>query len=187
MEYLQGQALVQPRLCSDCGCHLVQSKDTVASPHGGLRVTAGMPSWTGPEAKYFLHCGDKNIFPATMTKQHGSHLATAPHLGHELSCQGHLPRVGTAGLWGLVLGHQFSSVRLLLLPLHRKDFPSLCSDGLSPCRHDAHSSRRQSTAPMSSCPLVLIPQMMTHGTAKWVRRCCHVPYCSRSKYPKNNL
>uniref|UniRef100_A0A8C0B0P2 Proline rich 35 n=1 Tax=Buteo japonicus TaxID=224669 RepID=A0A8C0B0P2_9AVES len=111
----------------------------------------------------------------------------APHLGHELSCQGHLPRVGTAGLWGLVLGHQFSSVRLLLLPLHRKDFPSLCSDGLSPCRHDAHSSRRQSTAPMSSCPLVLIPQMMTHGTAKWVRRCCHVPYCSRSKGPKNNL
>lgn len=55
---------------ADRGCHLVQSKDTVASPRGGLRVTAGsrMPSWTGPEAKSCPHCGDENILPPTMTR-----------------------------------------------------------------------------------------------------------------------
>lgn len=54
---------------TDHGCHLVQSKDTVASSHGGWRVTAGnqMPTWIDPEAKSFLHCGDKNILPVTMT------------------------------------------------------------------------------------------------------------------------
>ena len=104
-----------------------------------------MPSWTDPEAKYFPHCGDKNILTATMTRQHGNHLATAPHLGPELSCQRHLPRVGTAGLWRLVPAHRSSGVWLLLLPLHRKDLPSLCPDGLSPCRHDARSSQRPSS------------------------------------------
>lgn len=110
------------------GCHLEERKDMVASPYSGLRVTAGnwIPSRADPGAKYFLHCGDKNVLPATMRAWHRSHLATAPHLGPEHSCQGHLSCVGTPGLWGLGPGHQSSGACLLLLSLHRKDLPSLC-------------------------------------------------------------
>uniref|UniRef100_A0A8C0FHY5 Proline rich 35 n=1 Tax=Bubo bubo TaxID=30461 RepID=A0A8C0FHY5_BUBBB len=80
----------------------------------------------------------------------------APHLGPELSCQGHLPCVRTAGLWGFVPAYQSSSVWLLLLPLHKKDLPFLCPNVLSPCRHDARSSQRP-----QSCR-VQLPQAPAH-------------------------
>lgn len=95
---------------------------------------------------------------------------TAPHLGAERSAERlheDLPCVGTAGLWGHVPAHSSSSVWLLLLPFRRNELPSLCPLGLSPCRHDARSSKRpmplQGTTPTSSCPLLLIPQ----NVAKW--------------------
>lgn len=54
---------------TDHSCHLVRSKDTVALSHRGWRVTDRnqVPSWVDPEAKSFLHCGDKNILPVTVT------------------------------------------------------------------------------------------------------------------------
>lgn len=123
----------------------------------GTRWPAGLPQ----RPRVFCTVENKNILPVTMTS--ATQEPPAPHLAPELSCPG---LFANAGLF-LSTDHPVSWSSFCL-HTERTFPPSLPMQTW--CMFLSKALILQSSAPRSSCPLVLIPQTLAHGTVKWVRR-----------------